>query len=74
MEAYIDNSTSVSGGTAASAALPFPQIMFKFKGNGRFAQPIDYVSTADRDFRKFAGGYRSTSPNDIGNFRLERRD
>ena len=70
MEGFVDSSGNTSGGNADDPVVLPPRITFKFKGGG--AQTIDYVSTGDSQFRRIAGGYRSSSPYDIGTFTLQK--
>lgn len=73
MEALVDPAGTSSGGNADDPVVRPPRITFKFKGGaGGGAQTIDYVSTADSEFTRITGGYRSSSPYDIGTFSLER--
>lgn len=71
MEGLVDASGTTSGDNADDPVLLPPQVTFKFKAGAESgAQTIDYVSTADSEFTRIAGGYRSSSPNDIGTFFL----
>ena len=72
MEGFVDPTGTTSGGNAGNpVALP-PRVTFKFKGGDGEGQTIDYVSTSDSQFTKISGGYRSSSPYDIGTFSLEK--
>lgn len=73
MEGFVDPSGATSGGNADDPVVLPPRVTFKFKGgSGGEAQTIDYVSTADSQFTRITGGYRSSSPYDIGTFSLEK--
>ena len=73
MEGFIDPSGTTAGGNASDPIVLPPRVTFKFKGGaGGGSQTIDYVSTADSQFTRIAGGYRSSSPYDIGIFALEK--
>lgn len=72
MEGFVDASGTTSGGNADDPVVLPPRVTFKFKGGAGGAQTIDYVSTADSQFTRIAGGYRSSSPHDIGTFTLEK--
>jgi hypothetical protein len=73
MEGFVDPSGTTSGGNTNDPVVLPPRVTFKFKGGaGGGSQTIDYVSTADSQFTQIAGGYRSSSPYDIGIFALEK--
>lgn len=71
MSGFIDDSVT-SGGSSQDSVIPPPRVTFKFKGGVDGRQIVDYVSTADNQFTRLTGGYRSSSPSDIGTFSIER--
>ena len=72
MEGFVDPTGTTSGGNADDPVVLPSRLTFKFKGGAGGAQTIDYVSTADSQFTRITGGYRSSSPYDIGTFSLEK--
>ena len=72
MEGFVDAARTTSGSNADDPVVLPPRVIFKFKGGSGGAQMIDYVSTADSQFTRITGGYRSSSPYDIGTFSLEK--
>lgn len=73
MEGFVDATGRTSGGNSEQPIILPPQITFKLKGGARGPQTIDYVSTADDQFTRLTGGYRSSSPYDIGTFSLQKK-
>ncbi|MEM1057956.1 MAG: hypothetical protein AAGK14_01800 [Verrucomicrobiota bacterium] len=74
MDAFVESSGSTAGGNTDKPVILAPKITFTFKSGGGApgAQTIDYVSTSDKLFVQIAGGYRSSSPYDIGTFTLNK--
>ncbi|MCB1231939.1 MAG: hypothetical protein KDN19_16845 [Verrucomicrobiae bacterium] len=72
MEGFVSASGTVSGDNADDPVNLPPRITFKSKGGAGGDQTIDYVSTADGQFTRITGGYRSSSPYDIGTFTLKK--
>ena len=72
MQGFVDPEGTTSGGNGDNPVVLPPRVTFQFKGGSGGAQTIDYVSTADSQFTRIAGGYRSSSPYDIGTFSLEK--
>lgn len=73
MEGTFDPSGTTAGGNSQNPVVLPSRVTFKLKGGaGDRSQTIDYVSTADGQFSQIAGGYRSSSPHDIGTFALEK--
>ena len=72
MKGFVDPTGTTSGGNSDNPVVLPPRVTFKFKGGAGGAQTIDYISTADAQFTRITGGYRSSSPFDIGTFSLEK--
>ena len=74
LEAFIDDTGTTSGANSDRPVVLPPRITFKFKSDGPGgAQTIDYVAASDDQFIQITGGYRSSSPYDIGTFSLEKK-
>ena len=73
LEAFIDDTGATSGGNSDHPVVLPPRITFKYKSDGPGGpQTIDYVAASDDQFTQITGGYRSSSPDDIGTFSLEK--
>jgi hypothetical protein len=72
MEAFIDDTGTTSGGNSDNPVVLPPRVTFKFKGGDGGGQTIDYVSIFDDQFTLITGGYRSSSPFDMGAFSIEK--
>ena len=73
MVGYLPSGGSGGGSGSVTPTRAPPRMTFKLKGDDPSKQSIDYVATTDDHVTLIVGGYRSTSPYDMGRFVLAYR-